>query len=114
MGRRISCTRALSPHPEPPSSCVPSEGELMVPPPPGRLRRALRTRAALAAGALLAVGAGYLAITTLSAQAAATPLSQGKPATASSTQNAGTPPSAAVAGNARPPAASPSTDPHWM
>jgi len=50
---------------------------------------------AIAAVATLLVG--YLVVTTVTADAAVTLLSQGKPATASSTENAGTPASAARA-----------------
>jgi len=53
------------------------------------------------AGTVLALVAGLLVAGTLNANAAATLLSQGKPAAASSTENAGTPASAAVDGNVR-------------
>jgi hypothetical protein len=49
--------------------------------------------------ALLALVGGYAAVTQLPASADTALLSQGKPATASSTENAGTPASAAVDGN---------------
>ena len=48
-------------------------------------------RAAALAGTLLAMLAGYLTATVISASAADPLLSQGRPATASSTENAGTP-----------------------
>jgi hypothetical protein len=51
------------------------------------------------ASALLALLGGYAAATALPASAASTLLSQGKPATASSVEGAGTPASAAVDGN---------------
>ncbi len=86
----------------------------MIPPALGMLRRALRTRTALAVTAAVVVLTGYLAVTTLSANAAATLLSQGKPATASSTENAGTPASAAVDGNTGTRWSSAFTDPQWI
>ncbi|HEY2672950.1 MAG TPA: discoidin domain-containing protein [Rugosimonospora sp.] len=51
------------------------------------------------ASALLALLGGYAAATALPASAASSLLSQGRPATASSVENAGTPASAAVDGN---------------
>jgi F5/8 type C domain len=53
----------------------------------------------IALGATLLLLAVYAITTSLTANAASTLLSQGKPATASSTENAGTPASAAVDGN---------------
>ncbi|GIH16667.1 discoidin domain-containing protein [Rugosimonospora africana] len=61
-------------------------------------RRRGRIYAAIAA-VLLALVGGYAATTALPASAASSLLSQGKPATASSVENAGTPASAAVDGN---------------
>jgi beta-glucanase (GH16 family) len=62
--------------------------------------------------ALLATGA--LAVTQTSAKAAGTLLSQGKTATASSTENAGTPASAAVDGNTGTRWSSAAADPQWL
>ncbi|HWB36338.1 MAG TPA: discoidin domain-containing protein [Rugosimonospora sp.] len=67
-----------------------------------------------AAGAVLALAASYLVVTTLTANAAGTLLSQGKPATASSTENAGTPASAAVDGNTGTRWSSAFSDPQWI
>jgi hypothetical protein len=58
---------------------------------------------------------GYLvAVSALQANAATTLLSQGKPATASSTENAGTPASAAVDGNTGTRWSSAASDPQWL
>jgi beta-glucosidase len=70
-----------------------------------------RITASLAAAVLVT---GYLAVTSLTANAAGTLLSQGRPATASSTENAGTPASAAVDGNAGTRWASAFADPQWI
>ncbi|MBO4270404.1 discoidin domain-containing protein [Microbispora triticiradicis] len=76
------------------------------------------TRRALTAvlSALVLVVAGAVAATAVSAPAAAAPalLSQGKTATASSTENAGTPASAAVDGNTGTRWSSAFGDPQWL
>src|SRR5690349_7762671 len=67
--------------------------------------------------ALLAVAvvvAAFIVVTTLTAPAADTLLSQGKPATSSSTENAGTPAAAAVDGNAGTRWSSHFADPQWL
>jgi F5/8 type C domain/Beta-1,3-glucanase len=69
--------------------------------------------AVLAATAVLLV-AGYTAITTGPAGAASTLLSQGRPATASSTENATFPASAAVDGNTGTRWSSAFADPQWL
>jgi beta-glucanase (GH16 family) len=66
------------------------------------------------AGAVLALIAGCLVASTLTASAASTLLSQGKTATASSTENAGTPASAAVDGDAGTRWSSAFSDPQWL
>ncbi|MCZ4095104.1 discoidin domain-containing protein [Streptomyces sp. H39-C1] len=63
--------------------------------------------------AVLATG-GALGAMNVTANAATTLLSQGKPATASSTENAGTPASAAVDGDAGTRWSSAATDPQWL
>src|ERR1700761_4248105 len=67
---------------------------------------------------LIVVGAallaGYLALVAPSAHAALTLLSQGRPTTASSTENAGTPASAATDGNDGTRWASAFADPQWL
>jgi F5/8 type C domain len=76
------------------------------------LRR--RRRAILvAASAVLVLLGSYLA-TTLTANAATTLISQGKTATASSVENAGTPASAAVDGNTGTRWSSAFSDPQWI
>jgi len=67
--------------------------------------------------ALLAVAvlvAAFIVVTTLTAHAADTLLSQGKPATSSSSENAGTPAAAAVDGNAGTRWSSQFADPQWL
>jgi hypothetical protein len=64
--------------------------------------------------ALAALVAGYAAITAVSAHAADTLLSQGKTATASSTENASFPASAAVDGNTGTRWSSAFSDPQWL
>ncbi|MDT0528079.1 discoidin domain-containing protein [Micromonospora sp. DSM 115977] len=77
-------------------------------PPPGRpARRSLIGLALLLVAALTPAA-------TPPAQAAPSLLSQGRPATASSTENAGTPASAAVDGDAGTRWASASSDPQWI
>ncbi|MGW4943102.1 discoidin domain-containing protein [Actinoplanes sp. NPDC004185] len=80
---------------------------------PGRSRRRWRLAAT---GALVAtVVAGFGAVTALSAEAAETLLSQGKPATASSSENPGAfPATAAVDGNTGTRWASAFADPQWL
>jgi hypothetical protein len=86
-----------------------------LPSPQPRSRRNGRPRLLIAATAVVALLAGYLAITLASpATAAGTLLSQGKPATASSTENAGTPASAAVDGNTGTRWSSAFSDPQWL
>src|SRR5256886_10629544 len=64
--------------------------------------------------ALIALLAGYLAVAVHQASAASALLSQGKPATASSVENAGLPASAAFDGNARTRWSSQFGDPQWV
>jgi hypothetical protein len=78
---------------------------------PRHRRRPLRVLAATAAAAAL-IG-GYLTVTT-PAGAAIVLLSQGRPATASSTENASTPASAAVDGNTGTRWSSAFIDPQWI
>jgi hypothetical protein len=75
-----------------------------------------RRRPALLLAALAAVVtlAGYTAIVAGPAHAAGTLLSQGRPATASSTENAGTPASAAVDGDTTTRWSSAFADPQWL
>jgi len=80
-------------------------------PPPARRR--LRTR--LIAGSALAALTASLAVALTSSAGAADPLlSQAKPATASSAENAGTPASAAVDGDAGTRWSSAFSDPQWL
>ena len=78
------------------------------------LRRARKSRRLILAGALILVLLAWLAIAVGTAHAAATLLSQGKPATASSVENAGTPASAAVDGNTGTRWSSAFSDPQWI
>ncbi len=74
-----------------------------------------RRRPAVAAAAAMALALGGLVGTTTgTAHAAGTLLSQGKPATASSTENAGTPASAAVDGDTGTRWSSAVADPQWL
>src|SRR5258705_127530 len=57
---------------------------------------------------------GVVVASTITANAATTLLSQGRPATASSTENAGTPASAAVDGNGGTRWSSAASDPQWL
>jgi hypothetical protein len=76
----------------------------------GRRRRALAVSAAL-----LVMLAGFaVALSSTAANAAPVLLSQGRPATASSTENAGTPASAAVDGNTGTRWSSAFSDPQWI
>src|SRR4051812_35610364 len=68
-------------------------------------------RLAIGVAALLL---GYLALVTPSAHAALALLSQGRPTTASSTENAGSPASAATDGNDGTRWSSAFTDPQWL
>jgi beta-glucosidase len=76
------------------------------------VRSARKRFAVLGAAALLV--AGCLVLDPPLAHAAGTLLSQGKPATASSTENAGTPASAAVDGDAGTRWSSAFSDPQWL
>ncbi len=86
--------------------------------PPMSPRITQRRRPALAAGALVAAAVvllgGYAAVTAGPARAASTLLSQGKPVTASSIENAGTPAGAAVDGNPGTRWSSAFSDPQWI
>ena len=74
-----------------------------------------RRRAALAVGAAVTLLTGLFVATTRSpADAALTLLSQGRPATASSTENAASPASAAVDGNPGTRWSSAFGDPQWL
>ncbi|WP_433043987.1 discoidin domain-containing protein [Dactylosporangium sp. CS-033363] len=77
---------------------------------PSKHRRGLLV-SALSVAVLLA---GYAAVTIGSANAASTLLSQGKTTTASSTENAGTPASAATDGNTATRWSSAFSDPQWL
>ncbi len=81
---------------------------------PARRRHRRSVRLATLIVALAALVGGYLTVVTLTASAADTLLSQGRPATASSTENAGTPASAAVDGNAGTRWSSAFADPQWL
>jgi beta-glucosidase len=78
------------------------------------LRRARNRRKLILAGALVAALLAWLGVTVGTAHAAATLLSQGKPATASSVENAGSPASAAVDGNTGTRWSSAFSDPQWL
>ncbi|NJC72247.1 hypothetical protein HC031_21360 [Planosporangium thailandense] len=77
-------------------------------------RSASRRRAVAAVTLIVTVIALYAAATTPGATAADTPLSQGRPAIASSTENAGTPASAAVDGDPGTRWSSQFSDPQWI
>jgi len=77
------------------------------------MSRALARRGILA-GTLLAILAGYLTATVLSASAADPLLSQGRPVLASSTENGGTPAANAVDGNPGTRWSSAFSDPQWI
>ncbi len=81
---------------------------------PVPLRRARNSRRLILAGALVVVLLAWLGIAVGTARAAATLLSQGRPATASSVENAGTPASAAVDGNTGTRWSSAFSDPQWL
>src|ERR1700759_938163 len=80
-----------------------------LPPQRARKTRRLVLAAALAIGLL-----AWLAVAVGPAGAAVTLLSRGKPATASSTENAGSPASAAVDGNTGTRWSSAAADPQWL
>jgi F5/8 type C domain len=83
---------------------------LTFPPPPTRRRRGL-----IALSAVLAAALGVTVVTVATdASAAEVPLSQGKPATASSAESAAFPASAAVDGNAGTRWSSTFADPQWL
>src|SRR5258708_2079717 len=82
---------------------------------PARLcARPARHRLLIAVIAILTLVTAYLTVTALTANAAATLLSQGRPATTSSSENAGTPASAAVDGNTGTRWSSAFSDPQWI
>ncbi|HEY0535730.1 MAG TPA: discoidin domain-containing protein [Actinoplanes sp.] len=78
------------------------------------LPRAQITRRLLLAAALAVLLVGWIAVVVLPADAATTLLSQGKPATASSSENVAFPASAAVDGDAGTRWSSAFTDPQWI
>ncbi|NUT36378.1 MAG: sialidase [Hamadaea sp.] len=87
----------------------------MKPVPDGALRRARPLHALVLAVAAVVLAAAYaVVVATTPAKAAPVLLSQGKPATASSTENAGTPASAAVDGNTGTRWSSAFSDPQWL
>jgi hypothetical protein len=73
-----------------------------------------RLRAITVAGSVAAVLVTYLVVADVQAGAAEVNLSQGRPATASSVENAGTPASAAVDGNSGTRWSSAFSDPQWI
>src|SRR5690348_9912999 len=77
-------------------------------------RRRPRLLTAVLGTMLVLLMAAYAAVTVTSAHAADTLLSQGRTATASSTENAGTPASAAVDGNTGTRWSSAFADPQWL
>jgi hypothetical protein len=81
---------------------------------PRRRRRASAVVSTLCAAAAIVLLAGYVALGPGQARAATTLLSQGKPATASSTENATFPASAAVDGNTGTRWSSAFADPQWI
>src|SRR5690242_19084411 len=84
---------------------------------PGFALRSSRARrrplVAIAAAVVLVAGIAVV-VTTVPAGAATTLLSQGRPVTASSSEGAGTPASAAVDGNTGTRWSSASSDPQWI
>ncbi|MYS23167.1 beta-glucosidase, partial [Streptomyces sp. DvalAA-14] len=87
------------------------------PSPPGRARRQAatrRSRIAALVGFVLVVALALVATPHLAGAAGPVLLSQGKPATASSTENAGTPASAAVDGDPGTRWSSGFSDPQWL
>ncbi|GAA0813447.1 discoidin domain-containing protein [Spirilliplanes yamanashiensis] len=83
-------------------------------PVPLRARRRLTARTGALAAALVGLLSAYIAVTVASAEAAETLLSQGKPVTASSSENASFPATAAVDGDAGTRWASAFSDPQWI
>src|SRR5690349_11706166 len=73
-----------------------------------------RRRLFVSAAAVLTILAGYFVYTLLPANAATSLLSQGKPTTASSTENAGTPATNATDGNTGTRWSSAFSDPQWL
>src|ERR671937_171898 len=73
-----------------------------------------RRRPLLAIVAAVTLLVGFAVVASVPAGAATTLLSQGKPATASSTENAGTPASNAVDGNTGTRWSSAFSDPQWL
>jgi hypothetical protein len=87
---------------------------MTVPAPSAAARRAHRWRIGIVSG-LVAIVSSYGVATALHADAAETLLSQGKPATASSSENPGAfPASAAVDGNTGTRWSSAFSDPQWL
>ncbi|HEV2346708.1 MAG TPA: discoidin domain-containing protein [Actinocrinis sp.] len=86
----------------------------LVPPPAGRQRRPARIRALVAAAVVTVVTAGLVTAVSFQASAAATLLSQGKPTTASSLENATFPASNATDGNTGTRWSSAFSDPQWL
>jgi beta-glucanase (GH16 family) len=82
--------------------------------PPGAPPRRRRARLIAIAAALLGLVGGLLVTTTVTANAADTLLSQGKPVTASSAENAGTAAGNAVDGNTGTRWSSAFSDPQWI
>ncbi|WP_405147371.1 DUF1996 domain-containing protein [Sphaerisporangium sp. NBC_01403] len=82
-----------------------------IPPPRIRLRR---SRTAMLVGALVALLGGSIVTAASPASAADALISQGRTATASSTENAGTPASAAFDGNGGTRWSSAASDPQWL
>ncbi len=78
------------------------------------LRRRPRILIVLASAVVALLAGTAIAVSTIAASAASTLLSQGKPVTASSVENAGTPASAAVDGNTATRWSSQFTDPQWL
>jgi F5/8 type C domain-containing protein/glycosyl hydrolase family 64 (putative beta-1,3-glucanase) len=77
-------------------------------------RRLPRIRALVAATVVSVVTAGLVTVMSFEAHAAPTLLSQGKPTTASSTENAGTPAAGAADGNTGTRWSSAFSDPQWL
>ncbi|MGC9665995.1 discoidin domain-containing protein [Planosporangium sp. 12N6] len=84
-----------------------------IPPPRARRGRSAYLLARITAAVALLAGA-VVTVVTPPAGAATTLLSQGRPATASSTENAGTPASAAVDGDTGTRWSSAASDPQWL
>src|SRR3954465_4280717 len=100
-------SRALSPPP------VPS-GVFMFPALKSAVRRHRRAHVAGLIGAVCALLVGYAVVVAGPAGAADSLLSQGKPTTASSSENAGTAAPAATDGNPTTRWSSAFTDPQWL